>query len=111
MPSLVDAGAVAPLALQLKKGAPAEQKAAVGALLALSDGAGGGAAVKAGVLPALVKLLGADGAPGQLEAMHLLHRLASVTYGCSLLDTRLQASPRPCTCCTGSPGAWTRARR
>ena len=111
VPSLVDAGAVAPLALQLKKGAPAEQKAAVGALLALSDGAGGGAAVKAGVLPALVKLLGADGAPGQLEAMHLLHRLASVTYGCSLLDTRLQASPRPCTCCTGSPGAWTRARR
>jgi hypothetical protein len=48
VPLLVEAGAVAPLALQLKKGAPAEQQAAVGALLALSGGAGGGAAVKAG---------------------------------------------------------------
>ena len=48
MPSLVDAGAVAPLALQLKKGTPIEQQAAVAALLALSGGAGGGAAVKAG---------------------------------------------------------------
>ena len=75
--SLVDAGAVGPLALQLRKGAPTEQRAAAGALLALSDGAGGGAAVKAGVLPTLVKLLAAEGAPGQPEAMHLLYRLAA----------------------------------
>jgi hypothetical protein len=29
------------------------------------------------VLPALVKLLDADGAPGQPEAMHLMHVLAA----------------------------------
>ena len=75
MPSLVDAGAVAPLAQQLYLPvSPAELEAAVGALLALSAGAGGGAVVDEGVLPALVKLLGASGAPGQHEAVQPLRR-------------------------------------
>ena len=75
VPSLVDAGAVAPLAQQLYLPvSPAELEAAVGALLALSAGAGGGAVVAEGVLPALVKLLAASGTPGQHEAVQPLRR-------------------------------------
>ena len=61
----------------------------MGALLALSAGAGGGAVVDEGVLPALVKLLGASGAPGQPAAVQLLRVLASGT------DTRKAVSMQP----------------
>ena len=78
-PSLVAAGALAPIVAMLRDGSRGTQERALVALEKLTEAGGGGelAAVGAGALPPLVTFLRSGHPQGQAAAMHVMHNLAA----------------------------------